>query len=183
MAIHRRSGSVLRVVAAVVTLLPLVSCESDTVLPPMVIVTPPPPTRVVLMTTAYSGIEPDNWVAWAIPLSVTGTLDITVDWTFPESWIYVYFGDTACSYDEISSKRCPFLISSETTTPKPRVLTTNVLQPGTYYLVLYNVPWDPRTRTGGHAGESVAITVGVTVAATSGTHQPVAFGEPFVTRR
>ncbi len=181
MLISRRFGSGLRVVAAMAMALPFVACDSDTVLPPMTVVTPPPPTRVVLIQTSYTDFKPGEWLAYPVPLTVAGTLDITVEWTFPESWIYVYFGDTSCSYEEIDSGTCPYLISSETTTPKPRVLNTDTLQPGTYYLVLYNVPWDPKTQTGGFAEEAIQITVGVTVASAD-VSQPVALGQPLVIR-
>ena len=45
----------------------------------------------------------------------------------------------------------------------PRVLFTESLEPGTYYLVLYNVPRDPLTGTGSDNTESVALQLGLTV--------------------
>jgi hypothetical protein len=43
------------------------------------------------------------------------------------------------------------------------VLFTESLDPGTYYLVLYNVPRDPLTGNGSDNTESVALQLGLTV--------------------
>ena len=88
-----------------------------------------------------------------------------MDWTFPETWMYVYFGRTQCDYAQLSGRTCPFILSSETKNPKPRVLYTEELDPGTYYVTLYNVPRDPRTGIGSDATESVSIQLGLTVKA------------------
>jgi hypothetical protein len=59
--------------------------------------------------------------------------------------------------------RVPALLSSETKDPKPRVLLTKTLDPGTYYLVLYNVPRDPLTGNGSDNTEAVSLQLGLTV--------------------
>ena len=74
-----------------------------------------------------------------------GRVDITVDWTEDETWMYVFFGDTDCGFVELEASECPFLIASEMKEPKPRVLFTEILDAGLYYLYLYNVP---RVRNG-----------------------------------
>ena len=45
------------------------------------------------------------------------------------------------------------------------MLYTDELEPGTYYLVLYNVPRDPPTGIGSDNTESVSIQLGLTVSA------------------
>ncbi len=180
MAIERRFGSGLRVAAVVALLLPLAGCGSDTARPPLTVVTPQP-VRAVLTDppVVISEFESGEWSGFSFPVSSAGVLDITVDWTFPESWIYVYFGETACDYQQLAGGKCPFVISSETPTPKPRVLTTSPVQPGTYYMVFYNVPWDVKTRTGSDNMETLQVRIGLTVSA-SGERVPVPLGRPSV---
>jgi hypothetical protein len=153
-----------RVVATAVLLVGLAACGGDSVRPPVVVVTPEPVHGVIAQTT-LSGFEPNVWVSIELILSQRGVLDITVDWTFPSTWMYVYFGNTNCGYDQLASQTCPFILSSATKDPKPRVLFTETLEPGTYYLVLYNAPLDPETGTGSTNTESLALQLGLTVSA------------------
>src|SRR5574340_1420921 len=128
MPMAKRFGAAFAAGAAVLLLLPLAGCGSDTISrPPMTVVTPEPVYALLTNPPLAIGIENDTWVALPIPLSVRGTLDITVDWTFSSSWIYMYFGKTSCEYAELAGKKCPFVISSESQTPKPRKLVTSVL--------------------------------------------------------
>jgi hypothetical protein len=127
------------------------------------VVVTPEPVRAILAQTSFEGFQSDIWVSLELILTQKGVLDITVDWTFPNTWKYVYLGKTSCSYAQLSSHACPFLLSSETKDPKPRVLYTGSLDPGTYYLVLYNVPRDPLTGNGSDNTESVALQIGLTV--------------------
>lgn len=142
--------------------LPLLSCESDTPSEPVVVVTPQP-VRGVLAKTSFSGFETGLWVAIEILVSQKGAVDITVDWTFPDSWMQVYYGDVPCDSTRLNAGACPFLIASRTKDPKPRVLATGLLEPKTYYLYLYNVPRDPRLGTGSDNTESVSVQLGLTI--------------------
>jgi hypothetical protein len=130
-----------------------------------VVVITPEPVRGILAQGSLSGFESDVWISIDLLLSQKGKIDITVDWTAPDTWLYVYFGRTKCDYAQLSGRTCPFILSSETKDPKPRVLYTDELEPGTYYLVLYNVPRDPGTGTGSDNTESVSIQLGLTVSA------------------
>jgi hypothetical protein len=147
-------------VAAVV--LALGACGGDTVRPPVAVITPQP-VRGVIAQTSFSGFETDVWVSLEIPITQKGVVDIAVDWTFPTTWMYVYMGNVNCPYAQLASRTCPFFLRSETKDPKPRLLTTQSLDPGTYYLVLYNVPRDPLTGNGSDNTESVSIQLGLTV--------------------
>ena len=143
--------------------LALAGCESDsTTRPPVVIVTPEP-VRAILAQTSFENFQSDIWVSLELILSQKGVMDVTVDWTFPTTWMYVYVGKTNCSYAQLSGRTCPFFLSSETKDPKPRVLFTESLEPGTYYLVLYNVPLNRQTGIGSHNTEAVSLQLGLTV--------------------
>jgi hypothetical protein len=142
----------------------LAACGEESPRPPVVVVTPVP-VRGVIAQTGFSGFEEGNWVGIDLALTQRGKLDITVDWTFSDTWMYVYLGNVRCDYAQLSGGTCPFLISSETKDPKPRTLYTENLDPGSYYLVLYNVPYSWWTGIGSHNVESVVIIVGLTVGA------------------
>ena len=159
-----RSGfeRVVRVAVAGALLSALAGCGDDSPRPPMVVITPEP-VRGVIARTSVSGFQTDVWISIELLLSQRGVLDITVDWTFPETWMYVYFGRTNCDYEQLASRNCPFILSSETKDPKPRVLFTDTLEAETYYLYLYNVPRDPRQGIGSDNTESVSLLIGLTV--------------------
>ena len=142
-------------------LAPLPGCDrGDDVTPPIVIVTPEP-VRGVIATTSITGFQTDLWFAIPVDVLQRGVVDVTVDWTSDETWMFVYFGDTACT-SELRDGTCPFLISTETKDPKPRILLTDLLEPATYYLYLYNVPRVPGTEVGSDVTEAVSIRFGLT---------------------
>lgn len=177
-----RSGleSAVRIAAAGALLLALAGCGGDSVRPPVVVVTPEP-VRGVIAHTAFSGFQTDIWISIEVILAQRGVLDITVDWTSPETWMYVYFGRTNCGYDQLVGRSCPFILSSETKNPKPRVLYTEALEPGTYYLVLYNVPLNRKTGVGSDTTESISLQLGLTVSASGErSTEAVRLGRPIV---
>jgi hypothetical protein len=143
--------------------LALGACDGDDPARPPIVIVTPAPVRAVLAQTSFSGFQSDVYVSLEVPLSQRGVLDVTVDWTTASTWMYVYLGNTSCTYAQLSSKTCPFLIKSETKDPKPRVIITESLAPGTYYVVLYNVPRDSVTGIGSDNTESVAVQLGLTV--------------------
>jgi hypothetical protein len=170
----------VRLAAAGALLVALAGCGGDSVRPPVVVITPEP-VRGVIAQSTLSPFETGVWISIELILSQRGVLDITVDWTFPETWMYVYFGRTNCSYAQLAGQTCPFILSSETKNPKPRVLLTETLEPGSYYLVLYNVPRDPRTGVGSDATESVSLQLGLTVSASGErSTDAVHLGRPIV---
>ena len=92
----------------------------------------------------------------------------TSPWTGPSptTWMYVYFGRTNCDYAQLAGQTCPFLLSSETKDPKPRVLYTETLEPGT----LLPRPLQRRRATrgtgiGSDNTEAVSLQLGLTVSA------------------
>ncbi len=148
---------------ATVLLAPLPSCDRGDEAPPPIVIVTPAPVRGVIAETSYAPFEAGSWVAFPIPISQDGKLDISVNWTIEDSWISVYLGETECGPATLADGTCPFLIESETRNPKPRVLESEILSPGTYYLYIYNVPEDPDTGRGSNNRESVRIVIGLTV--------------------
>jgi hypothetical protein len=184
MPIRKRVGAGPLVAAALALLLPLAACEvNDTPPYPVIEVTPVASAYAVYASGSRQDFHAGDYMMYPIPLTVAGTFDITVDWTFPSSWIYVYFGASSCTYDELEQGTCPFLISSETVLPKPRVLLTERLEAGQYYLVLHNVPWDARTQTGSDNTETVVFQIGLTVTTASNERMPVQLGQPILIPR
>lgn len=178
--ITRKTRGAVRGLVAAALVLSFAGCQSDAVTPPIVVVTPAPVHGVIVPPQSFTA-EPDVWISIELILTQKGALDITVDWTYPDSWIYVYFGVMSCDYAQLSSHSCPFLMSSETQAPKPRILYTETLDPGTYYLVLYNVPYDRATGIGGYATESVSLQIGLTVSqASAGSGQPIQLGRRII---
>lgn len=149
-----------------VLLLAVPACDSaNPSVPPIVVETPGPTRSVIARPAPIEGLAPGTYAVLALQLPQSGTMDITVDWTFDNSWIFVYFGQTECSYRQLSQGTCPLLLTSETKEPKPRVLVTEPLGPGAYYVYLHNVERNVRAGTGSDNTESVAVEVGLTVAA------------------
>ena len=159
-----KSGATRSVRRAMVAalVLALAGCESESARPPVAVITPQP-VHGILAQTSFSGFQSDIWVSLELILTQKGVLDVTVDWTTPSTWMYVYMSKKNCTYPELAGRTCPFFLKSETKDPKPRVLFTESLDAGTYYLVLYNVPRDPLTGNGSDNTESVAVQLGLTV--------------------
>ncbi len=147
-------------------LLALPACKEDTVPTPVPL--PPPPVRAVIASTSFTGFPPDVYLGIPIPLAQTGILDFTVDWTFPDTNMEVAFAAQNCTFPELSANKCPFLIRTEGTTPKPRVVITPNLATGTYYLYLYSKPYKKVLGTGSDNIEAVALQIGLTVGVASG---------------
>lgn len=152
----------------------VIGCNGDSpVSGPVVVITPPPPVTSVL-TPQPIGVPVPNgaWVLLPIPLTVKGVLEIKVDWTLNDTYLYNYFGRARCDEFQLTKNNCPFDIRVETKTPKPRTIVTPALEAGTYYLYFYNVPWDLMTRTGTDADESAQVQLTLTVSAT-GERRPL----------
>jgi len=160
--------------------LPLAGCDEKAA-PPLTIETPAP-VRGIIVTTAFGGFQSDVWIAIPVVVGGRGKLDITIDWTSADTWMYVYFGDTACDFVQLSEGNCPFLITSETKDPKPRVLFTDFVEPGTYYVTLYNVPRNLKLGIGSDNTEAVSVQIGLTIGFLEAARgeAPVKLGQPIV---
>src|SRR3990172_4128868 len=177
----RRCARNCFLVVAAAALLPACQTEPPT---PVLIVGQLPPQRTVIAQVSFGGVEPDLWFSIPISLSQVGELDITVDWTNDDTWMYVYWGNVECDINQLTKGTCQFLIRSETKDPKPRILYTSISTPATYYLYLYNVPRQPALGIGSDNIEAVAFQLGLTVAApATPSENVVRRGQPTVVRR
>jgi hypothetical protein len=148
---------------AVLVLAPLPGCDREDDAPPPIVIVTPEPVRGIIAETSFSGFQTGIWVGIEVLVTTQGKLDITVDWGSEETWMFVYFGSVQCGFTELEAGNCPFMIASETKEPKPRVLFTDLIEPDTYYLYLYNVPRVPGTDIGSDVTEAVALQLGLTV--------------------
>lgn len=140
------------------------ACKKTTAPTPVATPTPAPvPVRGVLAQFSFDQFASDIYVGIPLPLTQGGILDVTLDWTFPDTWMFVYIAKGTCTYEQLAGKTCPYIVTSETQFPKPRVVTTAPIAPGTYSLILYNVPWDKKLRTGSDNVEGVSCQIGLTV--------------------
>ncbi len=179
---HSRLAAAALLATISLLLAPLPGCDREDDAPPPIVVVTPEPVRGVIAATNFSGFQTGIWVGIEVLVSTRGKLDITVDWTSDETWMFVDFGERQCGFVELSAGTCPFLISSETKLPKPRVLFTEILDPATYYLYLYNVPRIPGTEIGSDVSESVSLQLGLTVGfePLEEGEEPVRLGRPRV---
>jgi len=180
MLLHRNYRPYILLILGAALLAPLPACDRNDEAPPPIIIVTPQPVRGVIAQTSFSGYITGVWVGIEVQVQDRGRVDITVDWTEDETWMYVFFGDTDCGFTELEAGECPFLIASETQEPKPRVLFTEILDAGLYYLYLYNVPRVPGTEIGSDITEAVGIQLGLTVGLDeeSGDDDPVRLGRP-----
>jgi len=177
-----RLGTAALALLAAVLLASLPGCDRENdVTPPVVIVTPEP-VRVVYATADFSGFASGLTFSIPVELFERGKVDITVDWTSDETWMYVYLGDTLCEAETFTNGTCPFIVASETKDPKPRVLYTDILEPKVYYLYLTNLARLKGTDIGSDVTESVSIQIGLTVGfeAQDEGEKPVRLGRPRV---
>ena len=161
----RFGRGILLPVVVVGSVLGLPGCDKSTT--PTAVATPTPaPVRGVLGTLSFDRFETGVYVGIPLPLSQGGILDVTVDWTYKDTWMFVYVARGTCTYDQLAGKTCPYIVSSETQLPKPRVVVTPPIAPGTYTLVLYNVEKtkvNRRLGIGSDNVEAVSFQIGMTV--------------------
>lgn len=157
-------GIVLAAVVAAGLTLSLPACHNSTTPTPVATPTPtPPPVRGVIAQFSFDQFHPDVYVGIPLPLTQGGILDVTLDWTYPDTWMYAYIARGTCTYEELASKTCPYIVASETQFPKPRLLVTNPLAAGTYSLILYNVEKNRKLHIGSDNIEAVSFQIGLTV--------------------
>jgi hypothetical protein len=71
-----------------------------------------------------------------VPASADTRLDVVTDWTSASSLIGVYVISGDCTLDQFNARTCTFLIRSEPSSAKPRVLSAPSIAAGTYTLVI-----------------------------------------------
>lgn len=89
---------------------------------------------------------PANWhYEWWFATARAGTLEITVDWTYPDSTVWVRLAQGKCDEEMLRAGGCQWLIQSLVSTPKPRVLTLPNSAPGQYTLYVYSGAKQPES--------------------------------------
>lgn len=142
----------LTLAPALALALVLGACGSDGVTPPTPVPSPTPaPVRTVILTGTLA-LPPLTIDVEPFTTPSTGTLDITVDWTFPASPIGVYVVRGECNLDQFNARACNFLTRSETTL-KPRTITLPSFAAGSYSLIIGNFA---------EVDESLSLQVGLT---------------------
>jgi hypothetical protein len=158
----RRSVLIVALAAAAIG---LPGCDKEQTAPTPVATPTPisPAVRGVLGQFSFDQFSSGLYVGIPFTLSQGGILDATVDWTVPSTWMYVYIAKGTCDFEQLSSKTCPYLVASESQVPKPRVVMTEPIPPGTYSLILYNVERNKKTGIGSDNTEGVSFQIGLTV--------------------
>ena len=113
---------------------------------------PVPTTRTVVLQGAQQIPVDYHYEFWFTTVR-SGTLDITVDWTFADSVVWVRLGQGTCTEAQIQAGQCQWILQSLVSQPKPRALTLPAAAAGQYTLFIYN---------GGPQPESVSFLVELT---------------------
>ena len=139
----RLSVSLLPFVAALVIVIPGCGGSSSSTAPtniPVPTPTPAPVSRVVA-EGSFSGLGV-RVLASVTPFTTTatGTLAVTVDWTFDSNDVDIYLtrGTDPCTVDDFNSGRCEFLAFSESVTAKPEKVSATGATAGPYTLYVGN---------------------------------------------
>jgi len=100
--------------------------------------TPTPCTQEVLFQD--NGSVPAGWLIYddfSVPRP--GRLDVTMDWTNAESPVGFYLVPAnTCSLEEFNGRSCEFVIRSEPSSAKPRLISTPNFTQGNYRWIVAN---------------------------------------------
>ncbi len=138
----RSSLSLLPFVAALVMVMQGCGGDSSTTPTPVAVPTPTPaPVSTVVAEGSFSGLGV-RVLSSVSPFTTTatGTLAVTVDWTFASNDVDIYLtrGTDPCTVDEFNSGRCEFLAFSESFTAKPEKVSATGATAGPYTLYIGN---------------------------------------------
>jgi hypothetical protein len=98
--------------------------------------TPPPCTQTAVLTDSGT-VRSLVLIFEDFPVTESGRLDMTLDWTNPSSPMGLYLVPAGtCTLDEFNQRACNFLVRSEPSPTKPRRVSAANLPAGNYrYLV------------------------------------------------
>lgn len=160
----KRIGLAVLAVLLAGSVLGLPACHKDTAPTPVAAPTPtPPPVRGVIAQFSFDQFPSGVYVGVPLPLSQGGILDVTTDWTFPDTFMFLYIAKGTCDFVQISTNTCPYIVKSETQFPKPRFLQTAPIPAGTYSLIFYNVAKNNKLHIGSDHTEAISCQIGLTV--------------------
>jgi hypothetical protein len=147
----RRVGGLAFVAAVLASLGGCGGGENGVTTPATPAPTPTPgPVRSVVSHGNFTISAPDRNYTYfrrlIINTTATGTLDTTVDWTYPTNTLWMYMAEGECTADQFASDDCPgpacackFSVESEVAAPKPRVLSVPNASQGQRTLVVWNL--------------------------------------------
>lgn len=138
----RRHSALLALIACLALLQACGGESSPTAATPPATPTPtPPPLPVsrVIAEGSMSGLEPFFLAAIPFVTSVTGTLQASVDWTFPNNDIDIYLVQGSCTIEQFNNNTCPFAAFSVSATAKPERVELPNAQPANYTLYVGNL--------------------------------------------
>src|SRR2546425_11975110 len=92
-----------------------------TTTPTSTVPTPRPPVRSVILDGSFS-LSSFTFARRPFAVASPGALDVTVDWTFASSHVWVYVAQGECSVEQFQMRfqqtTCNFVLRSETDVPK-----------------------------------------------------------------
>jgi hypothetical protein len=143
------SRAVLPVLALATVAIGLTGCDGNGPCGnPAAICTPPPttlppaPVKTVLKEGSIGSLPVDYVAGQYFSTSATGTIDVTVDWTFAENTVHVWLAKGQCSFEQFEADTCQYATQSLVSRPKPRVLSVPAAAAGNYTLIVAN--WGPK---------------------------------------
>ena len=107
----------------------------------------PAPVRSLVTKGTVTISGPDDKFTYFQTITFTtpspGTLEVIVDWTYPTNTLWMFVSSGVCTAQQFQSCpgagcECPFLVSSQTSTPKPRVLNIPNTTAGSRSLFIWN---------------------------------------------
>lgn len=133
---------------------------------PTILPTPAPAPVSTVISQGSGSVPSKNVAPVTFSTTATGTLGVTVDWTFPSNDVDIFIvrGTAPCTLTTFNNRTCGFIATSESTTQKPEKLSINNLAAGAYTLYVGNfgssdesVAWQIVLTTGlGTSGSSLS---------------------------
>ena len=135
-----RLGGLFGTGAAVLLCLGISGCggsdSSPTVTPTPTPAPTPPPPEVVLAGNFELDV---NFVTGGLfEISSTGTIDVTVDYTFADSILLTYIAKGNCTFELFNADQCNYVATSFTG-PDPRILSATNQSAGAYTHIVWNL--------------------------------------------
>ena len=132
--------------------------------------TPAPPPVVTVIAQGSSALDSKVIAPVVFTTTATGTLDMTVDWTFASNDVDIFLarGSEPCTLATFNNRTCGFIATEESTTMKPSKLRAPSLAAGTYSLYVANfgdtdesIAWQFLLTTGSGSSASSVTTSAV----------------------
>jgi hypothetical protein len=103
---------------------------------------PPAAVKTVVKEASIGSLPVDFVAGQYFSTSATGTIDVTVDWTFAENTVHVWLAKGQCTFEQFEADTCQYATQSLVFRPKPRILSVPAAAAGTYTLIVAN--WGPK---------------------------------------